>query len=157
MDKSKTSHIAKVKEPDKLLRYIDFFTNINERDYIRYNEDHTFDYTPQFYSFIQQLYESNLVEDYEQLIDSMTYEGAGDQERCEAFSHWMKELNRTLGRPCEMRHTDIQFLRKAFLTILRMEKVFPGSWGIDVETGTWLKLLKRFKQLYEAGEVEIEA
>jgi hypothetical protein len=157
VEKKSKTHKIKVREPEKLLSYIDYFTNINESDYIRYDEDHNFDYTPQFYSFIQQLFESNMVEDYEQLIDAISYEGAGEQERCEAFSHWMKELNRTLSRPCEMRHTDIQFLRKAFLTVIRMEKVFPGSWGIDVETGTWLKLLKHFKELYVAGEIDTEA
>ncbi|MFO7880727.1 MAG: DUF6508 domain-containing protein [Bacteroidota bacterium] len=146
----------KIKEPEKLLGYLDFFKSMKEEDYIRYDADHNFEYTPWFYQFIQQLFESNMVEDYEQLVDNITVEGADEQQRCEAFSNWMKELNKTLSRPCEMRNTDINFLRKAFLTVIRMEKIFPGSWGIDVETGTWLKLLKRFKELYDAGEIETE-
>lgn len=142
-----------IKQPEKLQSYIDYFTNIKEDDYITYVDDHCFEYTQQFNDFIQQLHDSNMVENYDHLIQSITEYPEDDEARCEAFSGWMRELNRTLSRPCDLREADICFLRKAFLTLVRMEKIFPGSWGIDVETGTWIKLLNQFKKLYNAGKV----
>ena len=142
-----------IKQPEKLLSYIDFFKNIREEDYIIYADGHQFSYTQNFLEFIQQLHDSNMVENYDHLIQSITKYPEDDEARCEAFSGWMRELNRTLSRPCDLREADICFLRKAFLTLVRMEKIFPGSWGIDVETGTWIKLLKQFKKLYNAGKV----
>jgi len=142
-----------IKQPEKLLDYINYFTDIKDEDYITYVDDHCFEYTKQFNDFIQQLHDSNMVENYDHLIHSITDHPEDEEFRCEAFSGWMRELNRTLSRPCDLREADICFLRKAFLTLVRMEKIFPGSWAIDVETGTWLRLLKQFKKLYDAGRV----
>ncbi|MFO7789325.1 MAG: DUF6508 domain-containing protein [Bacteroidales bacterium] len=155
--KNKNIDAVVIRQPEKLLDYIDFFTNIREDDYIWYADDHCFSYSPKFKSFIQQLYDSNMVESHDHLIDSITENGDDEHERCEAFSNWMREMNRVLSRPCELREANISFLRKAFFTLIRMEKIFPGSWSVDVESGTWLKLLKQFKKLYEAGEVKTEA
>jgi hypothetical protein len=143
-----------IKNPEKLIDYIAFFINIKEEDYITYVDDHCFEYTKQFNDFIQQLHDSNMVDSYEHLIHSITDHPGDEQSRCEAFSGWMQELNRTISRPCDLREADVCFLRKAFLTLVRMEKIFPGSYAIDVETGTWLKLLKQFRNLYDAGRVK---
>lgn len=144
----------KLENIPQTLAYIDFLKDINEEDYIRYDNEREFEYTPQFYAFIQALFDSGLVENYEKLIEFVALGSENEHERCELFSKWMKTMNQTISRPCEMRNTDIQFIRRSFLTIIRMEKIFPGSWGIDVETGTWIKLLQRVKTLYEAGELE---
>ncbi|MDA3820728.1 MAG: DUF6508 domain-containing protein [Candidatus Delongbacteria bacterium] len=157
MEKNKTNiNKPVIKQPEKLLSYIDFLINIKEADYIIDADGHRFNYTQKFRDFIQQLHDSNMVENYDHLIQSITEHRGDDEARCEAFSGWMRDLNRTLSRPCDLREADIYFLRKAFLTLVRMEKIFPGSWGIDVETGTWLKLLKQFKRLYDAGEINTE-
>ena len=145
----------KTEKIETIFPYIDFFTNIKEEDYIRYGKDHEFEYTPQFYAFIQTLFDTGLVENYEHLIDYVSDGSGNDHERCELFSRWMKEMNRILSRPCEMRETNIHFIRRAFLTVIRMENIFPGSWGIDVETGTWLKLLKRVKELHDTGQLNL--
>jgi len=152
--KEQQKHIdLKLENIPKVLQYIDFLSNIEEDDYIRYDEEHEFEYTPQFYGFIQALFDAGLVENYEKLVGHISMGSDNEHERCELFSKWMKTMNQTISRPCEMRETDIHFVRRAFLTIIRMEKIFPGSWGIDVETGTWLRLLQRVKTLYEAGEL----
>lgn len=139
----------------EILKYIDFFKDIKEEDYIRYGEDHGFEYTPQFYAFIQALFDAGLVENYEKLIEFVAMGTENEFERCELFSQWMKEMNRTISRPCELRNADIQFVKRAFLTVIRMEKIFPGSWGIDVETGTWFRLLKQLKLLHESGDLKV--
>lgn len=139
----------------EVLKYIDFFKDIKEEDYIRYGDDHGFEYTPQFYGFIQALFDAGLVENYEKLIEFVAMGSESDIEKCELFSQWMKEMNKKISRPCEMRDTDIHFLRRAFLTVIRMEKIFPGSWGIDVETGTWIRLLKQLKFLHDSGDLKV--
>jgi hypothetical protein len=141
------------KNLNEIFDYIDFMTNIKEEDYILYDEHHEFKYTPKFLEFINTLYATGLVEDYESLIDFVTMGMDDENLRCEMFSNWMKEMNRVLSRPCELRKTDIHFVKRAFLTLIRMEKIFPGSWGIDVETGTWLKLLRRVKELHDSGDI----
>ncbi len=137
----------------ELFKFIDYFIDISEDDYISYNGEHEFEYTDTFLSFIQMLFDVDMVDDYEHLIGVITNSSINKYERCELFSHWIKEMNRVLSRPCEMKKTDKDFLKRSFFTVIKLEDIFPGSWGIDVETGTWLKLLKRTKELYESGEL----
>jgi hypothetical protein len=61
-------------------------------------------------------------------------------------------MNRTLCRSDLLRNADINFIKKAFLTLIRLEKVIPGSWGIDIEVGTWLKLLRRLQDIYNEAK-----
>ena len=61
--KEQEKHIdLKMENIPKVLQYIDFLSNIEEDDYIRYDEEHEFEYTPQFYGFIQALFDAGLVE-----------------------------------------------------------------------------------------------
>jgi hypothetical protein len=137
----------------EIINSIDYFTNISEDDYISYDSEHSFAYTSSFLDFIVKLQCSGLVGDDTCITDYELLKSPENVEHCEMFSLWVQEMNKTLSRPCEMRNADIDFIRRAFLTVIKMEKIFPGSWGIDVETGTWLKLLRRVKELYESGEI----
>ncbi len=137
----------------ELFKFIDYLTDIAEDDYIRYNGEHEFEYTDTFLGLIQMLFDTDMVDNYEHLIGVITNNSKDKYERCDLFSNWIKEMNRVLSRPCEMKKTDKDFLKQSFFTVIKLEDIFPGSWGIDVETGTWLKLLKRTKELYESGEL----
>ncbi|HOK38968.1 MAG TPA: hypothetical protein PLC87_09910 [Bacteroidales bacterium] len=126
-----------------LLSYIDFLEKAKEEDYIIYHDNHTFEYTPKFYSFIKALFDSRLVEDVDIMTEFLkTYEC-----KC-AYQVWIKEMNEILSNDELFNKMNISFVRKAFFTLIRMENVLPGSWGIDVETGNWLKLLRLLKQIF---------
>lgn len=137
---------------EEVLDYITYFCNIKEADYITYAGDNTFEYSTELKSFINSLYQANLVEDEEAMQHYLDEESRGNPDKCRNFNEWIRIMNQTISRPDLLRKTDILFLRRAFLTLIRMEDFFPGSWGIDVEVGTWLKLLRRLKALYEAGD-----
>lgn len=136
---------------EKVLNYIPFFTNVCEKDYIIYHEDHSFEYTPAIYQFIEALFEAKLVEDYEQMKSFLENYDCSVHE-CNSYNNWMRDMNRTLCRSDLLRNADINFIKKAFLTLIRLEKVIPGSWGIDIEVGTWLKLLRRLQDIYNEAK-----
>jgi hypothetical protein len=136
------------KNVQKVLNYIPFFSNISEDDYIIYNDDHSFEYTPAIYEFIKALFDANLVEDFEKMQGFIeNYDCKVDS--CNNYNNWMRDMNRIICRSDLLNEADITFIRKAFLTLIRLEKVIPGSWGIDIEVGTWLKLLRRLKGIYQ--------
>lgn len=126
-----------------LLSYIDFLEKAKEEDYIIYHDDHTFEYTPKFYSFIKALFDSRLVED----VSNMTEFLKSYECKC-AYQAWIMEMNEILSNEDLIKQMNISFVRKAFFTLIRMENILPGSWGIDVETGNWLKLLRLLKQIF---------
>lgn len=132
----------------KVLNYIPFFTNISEKDYIVYNDDNTFEYTPAIYEFIKALFDADLVEDYEKMQAFLENYDCKVHD-CNNYNNWMRDMNRTICRSDLLKEADITFIRKAFLTLIRLEKVIPGSWGIDIEVGTWLKLIRRLKEMYQ--------
>jgi hypothetical protein len=134
------------KDLEKVLNYIPFFTQIEERDYIIYHNDRSFEYTPEMYEFIKALFDAKLVEDYEQMMEFVK-QGDCEDSSSNCYNQWVREMNQTICRPALLCEVDLSFIRKAFLTLIRLEKVIPGSWGIDIEVGTWLKLLRQLKQI----------
>ncbi|HOY38963.1 MAG TPA: hypothetical protein PLP11_05060 [Bacteroidales bacterium] len=133
-------------EYDKVLEFISFFANINEEDYISYNEDKTFEYTPRFYEFIESLFRAGLVEDYNKMREFLS-NACFDFEESDEYVSWIHEMNKIICRPELLSKANLSFIRKAFLTLIRLEYRIPGSWGIDIEVCTWLKLLKRLNQI----------
>ncbi len=134
-----------IEKLDEVLNYIKFFTDIKEEDYISYT-DRCFEYTPEFYKFIELLFEAGMVEDYEAMLKFLE-EVKFDIESSSNYNTWVREMNKIICRPDLLRKVNISFLQKAFLTLIRIEKIIPGSWGIDVEVGTWLKLLKQLEAI----------
>ena len=126
----------------EVLSFLPYFQDIKESDYIIYHDDNTFEYTAEFYSFIKALFEAKLVED----VDEMT-KFLDCYQCCSAYKYWMKELNVILSNDELIVKTNLSFIRKAFLSMIRLERVLPGSWGIDVETGNWVKLLQQLKRI----------
>jgi len=131
---------------DKVLDYIPFFSEIEEEDYIIYHSDKTFEYTPKFYAFIESLYDAGLVEDYNKMREFLN-EANFEYEESDSYISWIHQMNKIICRPELMASANIAFIRKAFLTLIRLEYRIPGSWGIDVEVCTWLKLLRRLKDI----------
>ncbi len=131
---------------DEVLSFIPFFTDIDEDDYIIYYPDRKFQYTNRFNDFIKTLFEAGLVEDYQDMLGYLK-DTSFDMEASGCYSAWVREMNRTICRPDLLNAAGLPFIRKAFLTLIRLEKVIPGSWGIDVEVGTWLKLLRRLSAI----------
>ena len=70
-----------------------------------------------------------------------------------AYKLWMKEMNTVLSNNELVEKTNLCFLKKAVFSMVRLERVLPGSWGIDVETGTWLVVITSYSihytKLYE--------
>ena len=64
-----------------------------------------------------------------------------------AFKLWIKDMNSVLSNNTVFETVNICFIKKAFFTMIKLEKIMPGSWGIDVETGNWLKLLRRLHNI----------
>jgi len=126
----------------EILSYLPFFEDIVEKDYIRYHDDHTFEYTAQFYSFIKALFDSKLVEE----VDVMT-EFLEKYNSSSAYKMWIKDMNAVLSNDKYMSTSNLSFIRKAVFSMIKLEKVMPGSWGIDVETGNWLKILKQLQSI----------
>lgn len=126
----------------ELLSYIPYFEDICEKDYIKYHDDHSFEYTPEFYSFIKSLFDSKMVEDVDLMTDFLKLYNSPS-----AYKMWIKDMNNVLSNDVILLKTNISFIRKAFFSMIKLEKVMPGSWGIDVETGNWLKLLKRLQKI----------
>ena len=123
-----------------VLSYIPYFEDANEVDYIKYHDDNSFEYTPQFYSFIKALFDSKIVEDVEDMTTFLKRYSSQN-----AYKIWMKEMNTVLSNDNLMSKVNLCFIRKAIFSMVRLEKVMPGSWGIDVETGNWLRLLQQIK------------
>lgn len=138
----------------EVLSFLPYFQDIKESDYIKFHDDHSFEYTPHFYSFIKALFDAKLVEDVDEMTDFLkTY-------NCQsAYKLWMKEMNAVLSNNELVEKTNLCFLKKAVFSMIRLERVLPGSWGIDVETGTWLVILQQFKrilpQIYKSEKKEM--
>lgn len=126
----------------EILSFLPYFEDACEDDYIIYHSDHSFEYTPQLYSFIKTLFDSKLVEE----VDSMT-DFLQQYQSPIAFKMWIKDMNSVLSNSDVIQMVNICFIKKAFFTMIKLEKVMPGSWGIDVETGNWLKLLRRLHNI----------
>lgn len=125
-----------------VLSFIPMFEDIIEEDYIIYHNDNSFEYTAQFYSFIKSLFDAGLVEDVELMNDFLkSYD-----ERC-AYKLWMKEMNYILSNNELLEKSNLCFIKKAVFSMIRLERILPGSWGIDVETGNWLALLYQLKRI----------
>ena len=141
------------KQLEKVLNYTTFFANAKEDDYITYNSNHTFEYTPQLCKFIDSLYEANLVEDSNKMQEFLKVVEF-EESICGDYNNWVRYMNRIICRPDLLEKTNLEFLRKSFLTIINLEKIIPGSWGIDVEVGTWLKLLRQLKDISQSWELK---
>lgn len=126
----------------ELLSYIPYFEDICEKDYIKYHDDHSFEYTPEFYSFIKALFDSKMVEQVDTMTDFLNKYNSSS-----AYKVWIKEMNLILSNDTLISNANLSFIRKAFFSMIKLEKVMPGSWGIDVETGNWFKLLKRLQKI----------
>lgn len=126
-----------------LLSYIPYFERIKEADYVKYHEDHSFEYTAEFYSFIKALYDAKLVEK----DDDMALFLRSYNSNC-AYNKWIKDMHFILENEELLNKSNLSFLRKAVFTFVRFERVCPGSWGIDAESGNWLLLLKQFERIY---------
>ncbi|MDD4150743.1 MAG: DUF6508 domain-containing protein [Bacteroidales bacterium] len=127
----------------EILSFLPFFEDAVESDYITYhNNKHSFEYTPQFYSFIKALFDSKMVEDHEVMTEFLKKYNSKS-----AYSKWVKDMNIVLSNTELSEKINLAFIRKAFFTIIKLEKFMPGSWGIDVETGNWLNLLKLLRNI----------
>ncbi len=133
---------------NSVICYISFFENITENDYIIYKDGNRFEYTPQFYSFIQGLYKANLVADKDEMKNFLATFNCIANEKLSCYMIWVREMNKILADEKQIKQTNLSFLRKALATMLNLEKIFPGSWGIDVENGNWLRILKQLKEIY---------
>jgi hypothetical protein len=123
-----------------VLSFLPMFEDIKEEDYIIYHNDHSFEYTPQFYSFIKSLFDAGLVEDAEVMNEYLK-----SYNDCCAYKIWMKEMNYILSSSELLEKANLCFVKKAVFSMIRLERILPGSWGIDVETGNWLALLQQLK------------
>ncbi len=137
-----------LREFNAVLQFIPYFIDIEEDDYITYFPDRRFEYTPRFYEFIEALNKTGLVED-EQSMQTFLDEACFQIDACSRFSMWVREMNRVICRPELLQQSGLSFLRKAFFTLIHLEKQIPGSWGIDAEVGTWLKLLRRLQKIVD--------
>jgi hypothetical protein len=123
-----------------VLSYIPYFKDITEDDYIKYHNDNSFEYSPQLYSFIKALYDAKLVEDEENMaLFLKSY-----NSKC-GYNKWIKDMNLVLENEELMSRANISLLKKVMFSLIRLERVCPGSWGIDVESGNWLKILNQLK------------
>jgi vesicle coat complex subunit len=122
----------------EILSYLPFFEDATETDYIVYHDDHSFEYTPQLYSFIKALFDSKMVEDVSIMTDFLK-----QYKSQNAYKLWIKDMNAILSNEKYQNSINLSFIRKTIFSMIKLEKIMPGSWGIDVETGNWLKLLRR--------------
>ncbi len=124
------------------LSFLPFLENAIETDYIIYHEDQTFEYTPHFYSFINTLLDSKIIEDANSMEDFLEMYNSKN-----AYRLWIKDMNTILNNDDYMLMTNLSFIRKALYSMIKLENIIEGSWGIDVETGNWCKILKRLKTI----------
>lgn len=134
----------------EVISYIPYFQNIKEEDYITYNNN-KFEYTPNFKSFIDSLFNARLVED----IDEMkTFLSKYKSEF--PYKLWMKDMNIILEDEDLFDKVNLSFLKKTLLSIIRLENILPGSWGIDVEAGNWLKILLQLKKILPNLKIKVK-
>lgn len=127
----------------EVLSYSPYFKEINEKDYIKHHNDRSFEYTPEFNSFIKALYDAELVEDEQVMIEFIDKYNA-----CCSYKTWMKEVNLFLNNSDLLKKANISLLKKIIFSMIRLERIIPGSWGIDVEAGNWQSVLRRLKEIY---------
>ena len=127
----------------EVLAFIPYFQDLKENEYIIYHNNKTFEYSAHFYSFIKALHDSHLVEDINEMTEFLKLYHSES-----AYKIWMKEMNLILSDEELLMKTNISFLKKAVLSMIRLEKVCPGSWGIDVETRNWLNILLQLKRIF---------
>ncbi len=127
----------------QVLSFLPYFEDISERDYIKYHNDHTFEYTPQFYSFIKSLFDSKIVADEEEMSGFLKLYASNS-----AYKYWIRDMNKILNDDKYLENINLSFIRKAFFSMIKFEELMPGSWGIDVETGNWFKILKQMKRIF---------
>jgi hypothetical protein len=133
---------------NSVICYISFFEGIKEEDYINYKNDRTFTYTPQFFSFLQALHEADLVETREGMKTFLATFNCFIDEKSSCYKAWVKQMNNIISDEKQMNKANISFVKKAFATMISLEKIIPGSLGIDIENGNILKLLNRLKDIY---------
>ncbi|MDR2009114.1 MAG: hypothetical protein LBQ22_01360 [Bacteroidales bacterium] len=127
----------------EVISYIPYFQEINEGDYIIYHDDHTFEYTPQFYSFIKALFDAKLVEDKDTMNEFLK------EYRSESsYKLWMKDMNMVLDDEKLLSLTNLSLLKKIIFSLINLENVLQGSWGIDAESGNWLKILIQLRNIF---------
>lgn len=144
--KKENQYFGDISEYCKVLSFLPWFESIKEENYIIYHNDNTFEYTSEFYSFIKSLFEASLVEN----VDEMTQFLQKINNHC-AYKIWMREMNYVLANQELMAKTNLCFLKKAIFSLVRLENNLPGSWGVDVESGTWLAILKQLKRIYSSS------
>ncbi|HNQ67350.1 MAG TPA: DUF6508 domain-containing protein [Bacteroidales bacterium] len=125
-----------------VLSYIPYFKDIKEDDYIKYHKDHSFEYSPEFYSFIKALNDAKLVEDEEKMASFLKSYNL----HC-GYNKWIKDMNIVLENEELLGRANISLLKKVMFSLIRLERVCPGSWGIDAESGNWLKILNQLKRI----------
>lgn len=133
---------------NSVLCYIDFFENIEEEDYLIHNGKNRIEYSPQLYSFIHSLHKANLVASDDELDNFLERFDCLSTEKCSCFNLWIKDMNKIITDEAIIKRTNIKFLRITISTLLKLEKFFPGSWGIDIENGNWLRILNQLKRIY---------
>lgn len=133
---------------NSVICYISYLKKITETDYIIYHDNRKFEYTPQFYSFIQVLYKADLVATHEQVQEFLKTYDCIKTEKCSCFNLWVKDMNKIISSDDLIQLTNLSFIRIALATMLSLEKMLPGSWGIDIENGNWLRILQQLKNIY---------
>lgn len=133
---------------NSVICYISFFEKATEDDYVIYHKNNRFEYTPEFYSFIQSLYNADLVASDSEMKSFLKSLNCIATEKSSCYNIWIKDMNKIINDDSLLTKTNICFLRLAIATMIRLETLIPGSWGMDIENGTWLRILKQLKAIY---------
>lgn len=129
--------------------HISFFEDISEDDYITYHPNNRFEYKPVVYSFINSLYKADLVASGNEMKEFLNKYNCLANEQFSCYNLWVKEMNIIISDEDHIKKTNLSFLRKAIATLISLEKIMPGSWGIDIENGNWYRILNQLKNIFE--------
>ncbi len=136
---------------NSVICHISYFENISENDYKTSNANNRFEYKPIVYSFINSLYQADLVASNLEMKDFLNKYGCRADKKYSCYNLWVKEMNIIISDEEFIEKTNLSFLRKAIATLINLEKIMPGSWGIDIENGNWLRILYRLKNILTNG------
>ena len=128
--------------------YKSFFQDIQEKDYLLCCKEGKFQYTPIFYSFVQQLFKADLVASDSEMQDFLAQLNCYNDQNSSCYKVWVKYMNNILADKDLIKETNLCFLKKSLATIISLEKIIPGSWGIDAENGNWLRIIIQIERIY---------
>ncbi len=132
---------------NSVICHLSYFENISENDYITYHVNNRFEYKPVVYSFINSLYKADLVASNNEMKEFLNKYNCRADEKYTCYNIWVKEMNIIISDDELIEKTNLSFLRKAIATLISLEKIMPGSWGIDIENGNWLRILNQLKNI----------